>query len=261
MNARKAQHWLTQPVRQRAVPVLRGNGRGLRVRFGESALTRAVSTLERDVEETIVGHLHPGDVFYDIGANIGWYSMLAARAVGPGGHVLAFEPSVLNAAFVQQNAAVNRFANVSVACAAVTDREGWMTFLDKGNLQSRLDKNDFEGQAERRARKDQKVKGQRPVPATTLDSWLAQTGQPPPTLIKIDIEGGELGALRGMTKTLEQSGPALVIELHNTAGVVADFLDTVDYRHAPIEVDVPTREAFGQAHVLAQPAGANGRAG
>jgi FkbM family methyltransferase len=224
------------------------------VRFGESALTRAVSTLERDVEDTIIGHLHSGGVFYDVGANIGWYSMLAARAVGPDGRVLAFEPSVLNAAFIQQNAAVNHFANVSVICAALTDQEGWMSFLDKGNMQSRLDKDDFDAQAQRRARKDQKIKGQRPVPATTLDSWLAQTGQPPPSLVKIDVEGGELGALRGMTQTLRQSGPTLVIELHNTAAVVADFLDTVDYRHAPIEVDVPTRQAPGQAHVLAQPA-------
>jgi len=236
------------------VPVLGGNGHGLRVRFGESALTRAVSTLERDVEETILAHLHAGDVFYDVGANIGWYSMLAARAVGPSGGVLAFEPSVLNAAYVQQNAAVNHFANVTVICAALTDRDGWVSFLDKGNMQSRLDKDDFDAQAERRARKDQKVKGNRPVPATTLDSWLAQTGQPPPTLVKIDVEGGELGALRGMAQTLEQHGPTLVIELHNTALVVADFLDTVGYRHAPIEVDVPTRHAPGQAHVLARPA-------
>jgi FkbM family methyltransferase len=254
MRMRGAQHRLTQPVRRSAVPVLKGNGRGLRVRFGESALTRAVATVEGRVENAILDQLHGGGVFYDVGANVGWYSLLAARAVGSGGHVVAFEPSLSNAELVRRNAATNGFANVTVVCAALTDEDGWLTFLDKGNLQGRLDKDDFDAQARRRAKRDQKVKGQVPVPVAKLDSWLAETGQPAPGVVKIDVEGAELGVLRGMADTLRAHSPTLVIELHGTRDEVADFLDDAGYGHAPIELDVPTREAPPWAHLLARPA-------
>jgi FkbM family methyltransferase len=254
MRLRNAQHRLTRSARRAAVPVLRGNGRGLRVRFGDSALARVVSNVEPDVEDVFLSHLHAGDVVYDLGANIGWYSLLAAKAVGPSGRVLAFEPSLLNAALVQQNAAGNHFQNVSVVAAAATDQDGWMTFLDKGNLQSRLDKDDSDAQAERRSRREQHIKGRTLVPVTTLDSWMAQTGQPPPSLVKMDVQGAELGVLRGMTQILADSKPTLIIELHGTRTEVADFLDGVGYQHAPIELDGPTRGAPSWAHVLAQPA-------
>jgi FkbM family methyltransferase len=256
MRLRTAQHRLTWPVRQTALPVLRGNGRGLRVRFDESALTRAVSTIEGHVEEAFLANLHPGEVVFDIGANIGWYSLLAARAVGPSGRVLAFEPSLANAALVQRNAASNHFANVSVIPAALTDQDGWMTFLDKGNLQGRLDKDDFDAQTQRRATRDQKVKGTSLVPVSRLDSWLEQTGQPAPGLVKMDVEGSEVGVLRGMTQTLKDSAPTLIIELHGTNAQVADLLDAAGYRHAPIEVGTTTREAPYWAHVLARPGSA-----
>jgi FkbM family methyltransferase len=252
---RSVQHRLTQPVRRTAVPVLNGTGRGLRVQFGESTLARAFKTVEGRVETAIIGELADGKVFYDVGANIGWYSLLAARVVGPGGRVLAFEPSLSNASLAQHNASVNRFANVTVVCAALTDEDGWLTFLDKGNLQGRLDKDDFEAQAEFRAKRDQRVLGRSPVPVARLDSWLEQTGQPVPDVVKIEVEGAELGVLRGMARTIAASGPTLVIELHRTSQAVADFLDAAGYEHAPIEFAGPTREAPPLVHVLARPAG------
>jgi FkbM family methyltransferase len=254
MRMRSVQHRLTQPVRRSAVPVLSGSGRGLRVRFGESTLIRALKTVEGRVETAILGELGEGQVFYDIGANIGWYSLLAARAVGPGGSVLAFEPSLSNASLTQHNAAVNRFSNVTVVCAGLTDKDGWVTFLDKGNLQGRLDKDDFDAQTEWRAKRDQRIQGRIPVPVAKLDSWLEQTRERPPDVVKIDVEGAEVGVLRGMSETIRRSRPTLVIELHRTNGEVADFLDGAGYEHATIEYAVPTREAPPLAHVLARPA-------
>jgi FkbM family methyltransferase len=254
MSMRSVQHRLTQPVRRSAVPVLSGSGRGLRVRFGESTLIRVLKTVEGRVEKAILGELGEGQVFYDIGANIGWYSLLAARVVGPAGRVVAFEPSLSNASLAQHNAAVNRFGNVTVVCAGLTDEDGWVTFLDKGNLQGRLDKDDFDAQAEWRAKRDQRVHGRSPVPVARLDSWLEQTGEPAPDVVKIDVEGAELGVLRGMSETIRRGGPTLVIELHRTNGEVADFLDAAGYEHATIEFAVPTREAPPLAHVLARPA-------
>ena len=250
---RTGMHVLTQPVRRTALPVIKGAGRGLRVRFGESTLSRTIRTGEGAVEDSLLSLLRPGDVVYDIGANIGWYSLLAARTVGPSGTVLAFEPDLANADLVKRNAASNRFANVTVVPAAVSDQDGWATFLDKGSLMGRLDKDDDDAQAKRRASRDQRVNGSSPVPVISLDTWIRATGQPAPTMIKVDIEGAEIGALRGMADTLRTARPTLIIELHGTRDAVLDLLDSFDYGHEAIDWDGPTREAPWWVHVLARP--------
>jgi FkbM family methyltransferase len=252
-RVRAIERRLTSSARRTALPVLRGNGRGLRVRFGASALMRVVASIESDVEDAFLSLLRPGDVVYDVGANIGWYGLLAARRVGPAGRVIAFEPSVENAAHVQRNAHINGLGNVAVICAALTDRDGWMTFMQRGSLEGRIEKDDCEAQAERRAKRTVEVEGRTPVPITKLDTWLAQTGEPAPNVVKIDVEGAEVGVLRGMTQTLRSAKPTLVIELHGTRVEVADLLDSVDYEHTVIESNVPTRQAPWWAHVLAHP--------
>jgi FkbM family methyltransferase len=256
-NMMAAARWLTAPARHVALPVVKGQGRGLRVRFGQSTLNRIVFTGEREVEDTLLDLLHRGDVVYDVGANIGWYSLLAARQVGPSGRVVAFEPDLANASYVQRNAATNGLSNVTVVPAAVTDQDGWATLLVKNSLLSRLDKDDDEAQSNSRARRNHKIRetirGTIPVPVLTLDTWIAQAKQAPPSVIKIDIEGAEIGALRGMRMTLQSAKPTLIIELHGTRDSVLDLLDSFDYEHEPIECDVPTREAPWWAHVLARP--------
>jgi FkbM family methyltransferase len=236
------------------LPVLRGYGRGLRVRFGESHLSRAVRTTEALVEQRLLDEMSSdgGSVVYDIGANIGWYSLLAARKVGATGMVVAFEPGLQNASLIGLNASTNGLS-VTVVPAAVSDRDGWLTFLDKGSLMSRIDKDDDDAQASRRASRNERVKGATPVPVVTLDSWIAQTDSRPPTLVKIDVEGAEIGVLRGMAQTLRSARPTLIIELHGTRDAVLDLLDAYGYAHKPIDVDVPSRDAPWWAHILAKP--------
>jgi FkbM family methyltransferase len=251
---RRLEHGLTRPLRSAPLPVLRGCGRGLRVRFGESHLSRTVRTTEEQVEERLLDEMTSDgrSVVYDVGANIGWYSLLAARKVGDAGMVVAFEPGLQNAGLIGRNASTNSLS-VTVVPAAVSDRDGWLTFLDKGSLMSRIDKDDDEGQAKRRAGRNERVMGATPVPVVTLDSWIAQTGTRPPTLVKIDVEGAEAGVLRGMEQTLRTARPTLIIELHGTRDAVLDLLDANGYVHQPIEVDVPSREAPWWAHILARP--------
>lgn len=244
-------HTLTGPARRSPLPVLRGPGRGLRVRVGESIM-RVSGRGEPAIEGKMLELIGPGDVVYDAGANIGWYSLLAARAVGPSGTVVAFEPSLANARLVQQNAAANGFSNLTVVPAALTDEDGWLGFIEHGSLMGRLEKNDSEAQARRRAQRE--FAGARTVvPAAALDTWLARTGQPPPTFMKIDVEGAEAGVLRGMRETLAGARPTLIVELHGTREEVASALDEAGYEHAAIEGGMPTREAPWWAHVLARP--------
>jgi FkbM family methyltransferase len=223
------------------------------VRFGDSNVSRIVRSIEQEAEDSFLEHMHPGDVVYDLGANIGWYSLLAARRVGPSGQVIAFEPSVTNAAYVAWNAAGNRFANVSVVPAAVSDRDGWAMFLDKGSLEGRLDKDDDEAQARRRAARKRHVRGRTAVPVLTLDGWIAATEQPAPTLIKMDIEGAEIGALRGMSETLRSAGPTLIIEPHGTQRAIAELLDAAGYEHTRIGSESAASEASWRSHILARP--------
>jgi len=211
-----------------------------------------VSRVEPQVEDALLALLGPGDTFYDIGANMGWYSLLAARVVGSSGKVVAFEPMVSNAALLQANVATNRLANVTTITAAVTDQDGWATFLYGGSLEGRLSKDDCEAQAERRARRKTPQRSSI-VPIVALDSLLAATELEPPSVIKIDVEGAEAGVLRGMSETLRSLKPTLIIELHNTRTEVADLLDSFGYEHAPIESAESTREGPWWAHVLARP--------
>ncbi len=251
LHLRAAQHWLTGPLRRSAMPVLAGNGRGLRVQVGQSVM-RVASRGEERVEQALLDLLGAGDVFYDLGANIGWYSLLAARAVGPTGGVLAFEPELENALHAQRNAEVNGFAHMTVIPAAVTDADSWLEFDVRGSLQGRLHRSEGEAQAKLRAQPDAHFKGTRLVPAVALDSWLAATGQPAPTAVKIDVEGAELRVLLGMRETLAAAKPALIIELHGTREEVADELDRAGYEHSAIESGGPSREAHWNGHLLAR---------
>jgi FkbM family methyltransferase len=240
-------NWLISPLRTRHSPVLRGNGRGLRVKVGTSAQVLTGGNEPR-IENALLAALNEGDVFYDVGGNIGWYSLLAYRKTKR--PVVAFEPNVENAAILRGNARVND-TPITVVPAAVSDLDGWAAFQDRGSLEGRLEKADTPQQAARRAKRGEHHNGTMPVPVVTLDGWVAEN--PSPAMVKIDVEGGEVGVLRGMVGLLAANGPTLLIELHGTQSEVADFLDAHDYEHAPVETDVPTREAPWWVHVLARP--------
>lgn len=221
------------------------------MRFGESAINATVNRGNKPgIENTLLGVLKSGDVFYDIGGNIGWYSLLAARRTAA--PVIAFEPSLENAAILRQNARTNSLP-VSVIPAAVSDINGWAMFLDGGGLVRRLEKDDCPAQAERRAGHAPTYAESVSVPVVTLDVWIAETGHTPPDVVRVDVDGAEVGVLRGMAGTLASAEPVLLIELHGTQREVADFLDEHGYEHAPVQVDMPTRLAPTWVQVLARP--------
>src|SRR5690606_12848835 len=70
--------------------------------------------------------LEPGDVFVDIGAHVGWLSLLAARSVGPHGKVVAIDPQPYNCDRILTNAGLNGFENIVVAPVAVSDRDDFL---------------------------------------------------------------------------------------------------------------------------------------
>src|SRR5579863_8801197 len=79
---------------------------------------------EGGMNEALSNYLRPGCCFYDVGAHIGFYSLIAARIVGAGGRVVSFEPDAENSRVIQENASKNGFTQIVVIRTAVTDRPG-----------------------------------------------------------------------------------------------------------------------------------------
>src|SRR5690606_6092375 len=88
-----------------------GAGRGLRFRLSHNP-DYITGTNEPSVQKALTRHLRLGNVVYDVGANIGFFTVLAAQAVGSAGYVYAFEPVTANIALVRENAALNGFEHV-----------------------------------------------------------------------------------------------------------------------------------------------------
>jgi FkbM family methyltransferase len=138
-------------------------------------------------------HLQTGDVVVDVGAHIGYYTLLFARVVGPAGHVFAFEPSPENFSTLQRNVAANGHANVTLIPKAVSKKRGHLLlYLSETNLG---DHRIYDPGDEPRAVIE--------VESVALDQFfLTYSGAI--DLVKLDIQGAELAALQGMTRLLEQ---------------------------------------------------------
>ena len=145
--------------------------------------------------------LEPGDNFADVGANIGTYTLLAATLVGPEGHIDCFEPvPSLNAA-VHDNLGLSGIADqVTVHAVAVSDSHGEVAFMTTKDVSSRMAvATDPEALVER-------------VPMVPLDELFDP--ERPWAVLKIDVEGAEVLALRGMTGVLaHEPQPPLLLEV------------------------------------------------
>jgi FkbM family methyltransferase len=152
------------------------------------------------------GRLSPGLTVYDVGANCGQMSLFFAKRTAPGGRILAFEPAPENVARLRRNLALNGVTSVQVFEAAVAE----------DNCSRRFNFNPGQhttgGLAESRAHADVSVQ-ESDVDCLCLDDLLAK-GEVPPDLIKIDVEGGGLGVIRGASKLLSQCRPKLFFEIH-----------------------------------------------
>ncbi len=145
--------------------------------------------------------LSPGDTFIDVGANVGYFTLLAARLVGPSGHVVAIEPAPENLKILRYNVAVNAAHNVRIVAAGVSEREGELPLYGSGvDGKITLD-------ASWAQRHSLPAAGIVPVPP--LASLLNDTERP--TMVKIDVEGLELPVLRSAASILAAQ-PAVVME-------------------------------------------------
>ncbi|HST59011.1 MAG TPA: FkbM family methyltransferase [Longimicrobium sp.] len=186
----------------------------------------------------VTATVRPGDVCYDLGAHIGYYSLVMALRAGPGGAVHAFEPYAPNAARLREHAARNADpsarAPIHVHSCALADETGERALVGAGDgdavsTLSHLD--GARGVLDPAWRTRFGAFPRQAVPVWRLDDWRAHTGAPPPDLLKVDVEGSELAVLHGARGTLAATRPVVLAELHN-AGLAAEcgaFLGGLGY--------------------------------
>lgn len=162
--------------------------------------------IERPLRRTLLSVLRPGMTFFDVGANIGYFSLLAAQQVGSTGRVVAFEPVPRNLEFLRRNLTLNPALNIiTVVPAAVSESRGETT----------LHLGWHEGNASLLADARGTTTDAISVPTLPLDAYLEEQGIERVDVLKMDIEGAEIFALAGMAKGLEAGRYGhLLIEWH-----------------------------------------------
>lgn len=184
------------------------NGRQMYVDLWDSAVAHHLfvsKTWEPEETKLVSSLLRPGDVFVDIGANLGYFTLLSSGLVGETGRVFAFEPAPRNFSLLQKNVEVNRCDNVVCEQKAIADREQMIelylssfNFGDHRTYESHDDSDYNRGRARKRVQ----------VHGITLDSYFPSGTHI--DFIKMDIQGAEYFALHGMKRVLGDN-PAVML--------------------------------------------------
>lgn len=150
-------------------------------------------------------HLRPGEVFIDGGAHVGMFTLVAASAVGPNGMVCAFEPNPETFEILRRNVELNGLAHVRLHREALGDRPGEVRFTVRAG-----DHAPWSHLGEPHGGEEGRTE---PVRVTTLAERIPPDVWSRVALVKLDLEGAEPAALRGMTPLLGLNRPDMLIEL------------------------------------------------
>jgi FkbM family methyltransferase len=179
------------------VPILRGRLRGKRWIVGSFIHRCWMGLYEYEKQKLISRTVQPNTTFYDIGANVGFYTLLSSVLVGTG-KVFAFEPVPRNLSFLRKHLALNRVQNVEVLELAISDENRMARFeVEATSAMGRLSDH-----------------GAIEVQTATLDSLLEQGRILPPDYIKMDVEGAELRALKGAKRCIRDFQPQIFLATH-----------------------------------------------
>jgi len=178
-------------------------------------------------------------VFVDIGAHIGFFTMLAAH-LAPEGKVISFEPMSENFEQLTRNVAINNLKNVSTFNAAISDRTGQHTL--------NIDPHNDGGHS----MEDKWCYVSEPVSVDviTFDSWMIDNAVDRIDFIKIDVEGHEFAVIEGMLETIRSVKPKIIFcETNVSTGVrIKQLLENHGYehRHCTDKLIGPTHPNYGQ---------------
>ena len=223
--------------------ILFGPGAGVYVDPDGTNPGYRLGTTEPLLQRALAAELRPGDTFYDIGACVGFFSLIAARLVGSEGCVYAFEPLPLNMGVLQRNVLQNGYSHVQMIEAAVGARSGRAEFVATRRDASHL-------------ARDQGEAGERiSVKVFAIDDFLATSDARPPTFVKVDAEGSDLDVLVGAAATLRRHLPVVVVEVHWRSPELLEFFRAELPQYTVSGLDRPQSEVASIAnfHLVARP--------
>jgi FkbM family methyltransferase len=182
------------------VPILQGPMKGLRWKVGSSDHGCWLGTYELEEQLFFTSIVRPGMVVWDVGANVGVYTLLFSRLVMDSGEVLAFEPMPSNSDCLIGHVRANNLSNVTVFQTAISDRKGFTGFsMHPSNSMGSM------------------TEGSSGLMVSTipLDSLVLEHNYPFPGVIKMDVEGAEALVLAGSERILSKGLTRWVVSLHS----------------------------------------------
>ena len=199
------------------VPILQGRLRGKKWIIGSGVVEMALGSYEYEKRLLFEARVCSSSVVYDIGAHVGFYTLLASQLVGPDGRVIAFEPVRRNLNYLRRHLEINHCVNVVVIEAAVSDRSGTAPFSQGVDY----------SQGYLSQTKDDIM-----VNTVSIDELVMSGEIPAPDYIKIDVEGAELFVLRGAKSTLSNCNVEIFLATHSPKIHIdcCDFLTSLNYK-------------------------------
>ena len=181
------------------LPILQGRLRGQKWIGGAGEHGYWLGSYEIRKRQAFEALIVPKSVVYDIGANVGYFSLMAAVLAGPDGKVFAFEPLPRNISYLHKHIKLNKINNIQVIEAAVSQHEGESFFeLGASTAMGHISEN-----------------GEIKVRMVSLDAMLESGQLPPPDFMKVDVEGAEFDVLCGARILLETHRPVLFLDTHD----------------------------------------------
>jgi FkbM family methyltransferase len=222
---------------------------GRRLRVGFESLehyrqVRAFHTFEPGFLDEFRARARDAGVVYDVGANLGLYSLTAGACNGEA-EVHSFEPEPGLCRLIEESALANGLSGIHVLPMCLGEADSTLQLTLKGNSGHFVSR---DGAAE----------GTVEVPVRRVDSLVREGALPPPDLVKIDVEGYEASVLRGMAGVLEQHHPTVLVEVHpreleaygESADGVDAFMAALNYERTLLRAPgVGGRTTHRQTHV------------
>lgn len=229
-----------------------GPAEGLRLGDRYASNNYRSGKIEEPVQQALGELLRPGDVYFDVGANVGFFTLVASRFTGSKGSLYAFEARPEIARTAKKNLRRNSIA-ATVLPVAVGDADGKVALLVA----------DHPGGSTIEPSKAVSTTRTELVGQVTLDSLVATGGVEVPDLVKIDVEGAELAVLRGMTAILERHQPIVLFEVDDamSSKVEAQYLEIQEmlsgfgYRCERLDPSYPN-VSWSVIHAIARPCSA-----
>jgi FkbM family methyltransferase len=167
-----------------------------------SPKAQMLGTYEPSALRVIKSILRSDDVFVDVGAHAGYYTLVCARLAKK---VIAFEPNSSNCKFLRFNVLINKLKNVIAVRAAVSDFNGHAElYIPKRGARTLSDQGTLVHEGKRSVE----------VPVVTLDTFFEHIDKP--SVIKIDVEGAELNVIKGALKTIVKGVRLIIVEIHSS---------------------------------------------